>query len=196
MFDNIGSQIKSVSVIACVAGIVICVLGGVVFMFNGEFLIGLLVLVLGCAASYLGVMMAYGFGELIERTVSIDERLARMEKQSLKAAGEENEQTASNTRAATIGTYRIPGAVSSAASAGEKWKCPKCGTQNERTCQFCRDCGEYRSASNTRAATIGTDRTPGAVSPAASADEKWKCPECGTQNERIRLFCKDCGKYR
>lgn len=27
---------------------------------------------------------------------------------------------------------------------GDEWKCPKCGTMNQRNALFCKDCGEYK----------------------------------------------------
>lgn len=30
----------------------------------------------------------------------------------------------------------------------------------------------------------------------AKQGDEWKCPKCGTMNQRNALFCKDCGEYK
>lgn len=74
MFSNIGSKLKVLAKILCYAGIslsliigsVIMVLGGA----NGElaFVIGLLTIVGGSLASWIGSFWAYGFGTLVENS--------------------------------------------------------------------------------------------------------------------------------
>lgn len=68
MYDNIGDKIKGVSGVVCALGMIASAIAGVVLMINDVFLFGLLVLVVGCLCSWLGSLIPYGFGELIEET--------------------------------------------------------------------------------------------------------------------------------
>ena len=82
MFSNIGGKIKKLAVILCILGMIGSVVYAIVCFSNTSkyedlTLYGVLILVLGCLVSWISSFFVYGFGELIERTVSIDERLAR-----------------------------------------------------------------------------------------------------------------------
>ncbi|MCR5566464.1 MAG: hypothetical protein K6F61_06400 [Clostridiales bacterium] len=82
MFSNIGGKIKKLAVVLCILGMVASVVCAVFCFVNSSrqqdlTLTGVLILVAGCLASWIGSFFTYGFGELIERTVSIDNRLAK-----------------------------------------------------------------------------------------------------------------------
>lgn len=92
MFDNIGEKIKTLAKICCWAGIALSIICGLVLIFlsfEGSsiplFLSGILVSVLGSLASYAGLFVLYGFGELVENS-DIRTEL------SVKAAMREEEQ--------------------------------------------------------------------------------------------------------
>lgn len=87
MFDNIGDKIKTMTWIFCVVGIGLCVIAGLVLIFSSQFLLGILIGVLGSAACYLGSFFAYGFGQLIENT---DILVAEMKKGNRIAASDGN----------------------------------------------------------------------------------------------------------
>ena len=77
MFDNIGKKIKILAKVVCwlgitASGITAIRIWGKSNWFQNTFLNGLTVLVLGCLAAWAGSFLMYGFGELLERTVSID----------------------------------------------------------------------------------------------------------------------------
>lgn len=81
MFSNVGGKIKKLAVILCILGIIGSVTYAIIFFSNSSryqdlTLYGVLILVGGCLLSWIGSFFTYGFGELIERTVSIDEQLA------------------------------------------------------------------------------------------------------------------------
>ena len=81
MFSNIGGKIKKLAVILCILGIIGSVTYAIICFTNSSryqdlTLYGILILVGGCLLSWIGSFFTYGFGELIERTVSIDEQLA------------------------------------------------------------------------------------------------------------------------
>ena len=82
MFSNIGGKIKKLAVVLCILGMVASVVCAVFCFVNSSrqqdlTLTGVLILVAGCLISWIGSFFTYGFGELIERTVSIDNRLAQ-----------------------------------------------------------------------------------------------------------------------
>ncbi len=77
MSDNIGGKIKTLSRVTCWIGIIASIIIGFILMAkNDEFiLIGVLIMILGCLASWIGSFMPYGFGELIENSQTIIELL-------------------------------------------------------------------------------------------------------------------------
>ena len=81
MFNNIGGKIKKLAIILCILGMIGSIVYAIIcFTTSSRYqdltLIGVLILVLGCLMSWISSFFVYGFGELIERTVSIDEQLA------------------------------------------------------------------------------------------------------------------------
>ncbi len=83
MFNNIGGKIKTLAKVLCWVGIIISVLTGIAaivsggsgsLIINGEparvdgTVAGILIIVIGCLASWIGSFFAYGFGQLIENT--------------------------------------------------------------------------------------------------------------------------------
>lgn len=141
MFDNIGGKIKAVAVCTGVLGMIASVILGIVLFFS-SFLSGLIVIVVGCCASWVGMFTLYGFGELIDET----RRNREISQQLLTALKPPQPpvQTESAKRAASVGSYAIPGAKSTTGSTAGFWTCKTCGTSNPELRLFCRDCGEYK----------------------------------------------------
>ena len=85
MFDNIGGKIKGLARFVCWAGIIISAIYALILWTSpagqgnsgSAFLTGLMILAIGGLASWVGSFFVYGFGELIERAVSIDEQMKR-----------------------------------------------------------------------------------------------------------------------
>lgn len=93
MFSNIGRKIKIVAKVVFVLGIVLTILAALFgvnsstsFTVNGRkyyvtdnsgtFLSLLIILAVGFVSSWLSSIFIYGFGELIERTCGIDDKVA------------------------------------------------------------------------------------------------------------------------
>ena len=76
MFDNIGGKIKTLAEVVALIGIVASVFVGVLRAFSISVIRGILFAVVGSLASWIGSFFAYGFGELIEKTCLIEERLS------------------------------------------------------------------------------------------------------------------------
>ena len=78
MFNNIGGKIKTLAQVVCGIGIGVSVIIGLILMAQDEDTIfaGILVLILGSLSSWIGSFMTYGFGEIIERLTSIDNKMS------------------------------------------------------------------------------------------------------------------------
>ena len=72
MFDNIGEKIKTFAKVVCWIGIIVSFIFGVLLV-NSSGLIGILTIVVGSLASWIGSFSLYGFGELIEKATEIAE---------------------------------------------------------------------------------------------------------------------------
>ena len=76
MFDNIGAKIKTLAQVVCWTGIAASVIWGISLIAAGAatrnggavVLSGLLVIVLGALASWVGSFLTYGFGEMVENS--------------------------------------------------------------------------------------------------------------------------------
>ncbi len=77
MFDNIGQKIKTLAIILCVAECVVAIIGGFIAIIVDFdfFFVALLGVTAACAAAYVSSFLLVGFGELIIRVCSIDEKL-------------------------------------------------------------------------------------------------------------------------
>lgn len=85
MYKNIGGKIKKLAVVFAILGMIVSIAGSIIMIIIGLDLplnsqitlewSSLITIVVGCLASWLVSFLIYGFGELIERTVSIDNKL-------------------------------------------------------------------------------------------------------------------------
>ena len=78
MFDNIGGKIKTAAIWFCALGICACALIGIILLVSEKSLFGLLIAAIGALLSWVGSFTLYGFGELIDRVISIDEKMTAM----------------------------------------------------------------------------------------------------------------------
>ncbi|MBR3099576.1 MAG: hypothetical protein IKH18_08420 [Clostridia bacterium] len=92
MFDNIGAKIMKLAKILCWIGIILSIISGIIIIAGGASnsraygydggsaaLTGILTIVLGCLASWIGSFFTYGFGQLIENTDNIRYNTQRKE---------------------------------------------------------------------------------------------------------------------
>ena len=89
MYENVGKKIKGVATFFCWAGIIASfVYAGILFYnaikvsnyysfnaSNKQFFLIIIILIGGVAISWLASLTLYGFGELVDRAVSIDDKL-------------------------------------------------------------------------------------------------------------------------
>ena len=81
MFDNIGGKIKGLAKVLCLVGIAVSVIGAIALWcansyYQSTIVPGFIVLIVGSVGSWLSSLFTYGFGELIDRVTSIDEKQA------------------------------------------------------------------------------------------------------------------------
>ena len=83
MFDNIGNKIKVLAKVLTWVGIIASIIAGVLSIVAGGqwdqnnpmILPGVLTIVGGSLAAWIGSFLLYGFGELIDQTMDINRRL-------------------------------------------------------------------------------------------------------------------------
>ncbi len=81
MFDNIGGKIKGLAKVLCLVGIAVSAIGAIASWcansyYQPTIVPGFIVLIVGSVGSWLSSLFTYGFGELIGRVTSIDEKQA------------------------------------------------------------------------------------------------------------------------
>ena len=81
MFHNIGAQIKGIAKLICWVGVILSIAMGSYLLNNSDryhdtTTQGAVVMIAGTVGSLVFALVLYGFGELIERVKSIDEKLS------------------------------------------------------------------------------------------------------------------------
>ncbi|MBR2466782.1 MAG: hypothetical protein IKB38_07655 [Clostridia bacterium] len=79
MYTEIGKKIKLLAMVTAVVMALISVVGGFSIIAEGyleDVIAGLLVMLVGVLVAWVSSWVLYGFGELIDKTVSIEERLS------------------------------------------------------------------------------------------------------------------------
>ncbi len=94
MFDYVGGKIKGFAVVVCWIGIICSCIVGIMFIINGVnanknyygggsgaalIVEGLVIIIVGSVSSWLGSLMTYGFGELVENSYNTSQRLQEIE---------------------------------------------------------------------------------------------------------------------
>lgn len=141
MFDDIGGKIKALAKVTCGLGIAASIIGAFALWaqnssYNPTMFAGVLVLVLGSLASWIGSFFTYGFGQLIENTNTIHLDNLKIQ-ELLKKPKEEN---ASST------TVTHPMCTSQSQStepllSNDEWECAFCGMRNSKRTNSCINCG-------------------------------------------------------
>ncbi len=72
----------------------------------------------------------------------------------------------------------------------EFWKCPECGTQNEKFRYSCQRCGALSRAGLVQQVNSNANSNANAV------QKYWFCSKCGEQNAPEVRFCVHCGQPR
>lgn len=121
MFENIGSKIKNLAIVfTCIGFVASFITGFTVMPF------GIIYIVVGCLISWIGSMLIYGFGQLIENTDKLVNKLSPEE----ETAEEITHSKSSSKR--------------------ENWTCISCGTENAGHIPYCNSCGVSRDWSESK----------------------------------------------
>ena len=138
MFDNIGGKIKALAVVLCILGMVLVVILGCM-LFEDSVLTGLVTIVAGCVASWIGSFFVYGFGQLVEDTSAIREALKGQSKtETVKKALPIQEQRPTKSSVAQA----VPSVAKKVEVSG--WTCSKCQFFNTTSKDKCSLCGESK----------------------------------------------------
>ncbi len=78
MFKNIGNKIKTLAVIIFIVGLVISLIMGVLLIGEDMVADGLLIIIFGALVSWISVFFIYAYGELVQRSINIDEKLKNL----------------------------------------------------------------------------------------------------------------------
>ncbi len=157
MFDNIGKKIKTLAKTICYIGIAACIIAAIAIfaiasdmMYGAETLmgIGFAVLIVGPLVFWIGSFSLYGFGELIDNSQEIKEKLCGTEKQKQKNVV--NQETANDYKESLEFSPKkknenclkvsVPEIVSEEMQEGMK-QCPSCGRVLPSDQAVCK-CGE------------------------------------------------------
>ena len=88
MFDNIGKKIKTLATVVCWIGIISSIGGGLTLFVLSDgrsgllIFLGLAVMAVGSLLSWVGSFFVYGFGQLIDDTQAMREKIAPEEDES------------------------------------------------------------------------------------------------------------------
>lgn len=79
MFDNIGKKIKALTKVVCWIGMILTLALGIVLVavYSNNVAIGIPIMVGGPLLCWIGSFLMYGFGELVDRTMSIEEMMRK-----------------------------------------------------------------------------------------------------------------------
>lgn len=139
LFNNVGSDIKTIAKVIANWILVLHILLGSVIIICGcvllseelaigwvGFLIGFGIFGFGYIISKLTVILLYAYGEMTDRLISIDSKMSNFSKsKKTEQIKIKVEQTPETTR-----IHRT-----------SPWECPFCGNQNANDARFCKSCG-------------------------------------------------------
>ena len=121
MFDNIGEKLKKLAKVEAILGIIASIISGFSTIDKEMVLVGVIIIVVGSVASWVGSWVTYGIGEAVENSEAILYRLRQSE-------SVQNPAHAPQTAAKVAGP--------------DEWKC-ECGRVNKKYVTTC-SCGKNR----------------------------------------------------
>ena len=121
MFENIGSKLKILAVVEVILGVIASIISGFSAIANEMVLVGVIIIVVGSVASWVGSWVTYGIGEAVENSEAILRRLRQSE-------------SVQNPACAPKTAPKVAGP--------DEWKC-ECGRVNKNYVTTC-PCGKNR----------------------------------------------------
>ena len=131
MWDNIGHRLQSLAKVLCWIGIAGSIIWGIVLMtktnrYQSTILSGIIYIVVGCLASWVGSWAIYGLGIVVEYVENGGGRSSFVD------------------NSAGIAVHTAETSDGGILTTGSYWTCPKCKTRNPMSKIECRECGEIR----------------------------------------------------
>lgn len=144
MFDDIAGKIKALAKVTCGLGIAASIMGAFALWaqsspYNSTTSAGVLVLVLGSLASWIGSFFTYGFGQLIENTNTIHSDNLKIQ-ELLKEPKEENASSTTVTHPTRTSQFQSIESLYS----NDEWECAVYGMRNSKRTNSCINCGHRR----------------------------------------------------
>ena len=154
MFDNVGSKVKKLAKIICWIGIISSVISGIAIIGGrtvdryyapSNIFVGILVAVLGSFFSWLGSLATYAIGVSAENAEANAYKLDVLEKRINQGnqVGTSNASVPSTKPATTSNSNASLRSLTNN-NTSNQWRCPDCGTWNNRANILCNGCGKYR----------------------------------------------------
>ncbi len=133
MFRDIGKKIKTLAIVVCAIGMSASILWGGYIVISGLklsstslVLTGMIRAIIGCILSWIAVFLLYGFGELIDKTCSIETMISeRLSDENYY--NYEDVNNANNAMNLKEGTIICPNCGS--VELAEDYYCQKCKTR-------------------------------------------------------------------
>ena len=169
MYNNIGKKIKTLAEIICILGIGGCFITGIVVASTAKnFLLFLLIGIVGSIGCWIGGFFTYGFGELIDTNQAIARHIGAVEPE----------------KSTTDSIY------------SQDSLSPYSNTSNETSPYRIAPSAPVNAAASANAAPIAAPTQSAPVRPqrAAGANE-WQCPSCGRVNQNYVGTC-GCGTVK
>ena len=130
MWNDIGRKLQTLAKVFCWLGIIGSIVWGIVIMtqnnrIQSPIFTGILYIVIGCLASWIGSWAIYGLGIVVEYVEN----------------GGGRSYAESPAGSAFHGTTTSDGGVQ---TLGSYWTCPKCKARNPMSKVECKECGNIR----------------------------------------------------
>ncbi len=181
-FDEPGKRLKNFALIMAHIEALASVITGIIFIcvdFEDFWWIGLIIIFGGLFLTWIGYLLIYAFGELVDKTCMIESYLKPSEGFT-DTNTQANDPTNPVVDSQPIKYQRT--------LEQNEWRCSKCGAINQNFINTC-SCGQTRLA-NAKAKASST----GDQSKTAGPNE-WKCSKCGVINQNYVGTC-GCGQTK
>ena len=192
LYENIGSKIKGLAKGIFLIESIGSVISGLVFLFEEEALLALLLIFIGPLVAWISSWILYAFGQLVENSDSIAIHTARIPK---PGSEHPSQAVASTTQHPTFQPVSkpvqppvVPTPVVATADErvpqinGDDLTCPNCGTVQRSSRHVCWNCG-------TKFIKEEKAEQPSVT---VNEDGSWVCPKCQRHNLRSRKSCWSC----
>ena len=124
LYKNIGEKIKAWAKWIFIAEAIAAIIGGLLLIFDGEGLIGIIILIAGPFVAWVSSWLLYAFGELVEKTVANESNTRNILKIMQDKERYQVPQTPGTQTSGTRPTYF--------------WRCENCGRlATQSPCEYC-----------------------------------------------------------